>query len=177
MPITPAPSYHHFNLIDENREEVLEEKTNREPVVIVNSPVRPDQFDGNYNVDDWLESYALAAKANNWNESTCASKLVVYLVGSPRLWWLNYLREQTANKNDPMWSDAVKVLRSAFGPANSWISNFEAMDNRKQGLLESFQNYFFEKLSLLHRYNPSLSETEKVSHISNALLPVLYECV
>ncbi|KAI1303026.1 hypothetical protein HDE_02481 [Halotydeus destructor] len=154
---------------------------NKDRIVITSSNIHPPPFDGETgNVDDWIETLEMTAVANEWSDETKMNRVPAYLTGPARQFYLDYRHrhsklEASELGNDNGWSHFKTSLRQTFGFFDTAISNFDAMQRRKQQLGENAMAYFLSKLSLIRKYNPNMDEREKVLLITQGLLATMFE--
>ncbi|KAI1281937.1 hypothetical protein HDE_13191 [Halotydeus destructor] len=154
---------------------------NSDRIVIASSNIHPPPFDGeNGSVDDWIETLEMTAVANEWSAETKMNKVPAYLTGPARQFYLDYKHRHS--KLEPLeigtdngWSHFLTALRQTFGSFDTAISNFDAMQRRKQQLGENAMAYFLSKISLMRKYNPMMDEKEKVLLITQGLLATMFE--
>ena len=142
--------------------------------------ISPRNFDGNDDVDDWIEHFIYVSKCNNWDENMQKRRLPVYLKDTAELWFKNYTKMCT----DPIGSavsqsllDMLEALRKAFRPKNFRSINQSALICRLQGLNEPVSGYYYDVLRLCNKMNPNMCEEDKLTHVMRGLKSGMLEKV
>ena len=135
--------------------------------------ITPHCYDGESNPKEWLAYFENVSEANNWNEDFKFKRLISCLKGSPLIW---YQAEKLTNPtfNYPQFK---KGLTEKFSnECDNFLSQINIM-RRKQKPNETFNNYWYSKLSLMELTAPKMNPEEMIIHLFNGLRDGLYEKV
>lgn len=155
------------------------EKENCKSVITVGS-ISPRIFDGNEDVDEWIEHFLYVSKCNSWPEIMQKRRFPIYLKDAAQLWFKDF-SELKADKSgsyfDVSMQAILEELRTTFRPRNINSINQSALICRYQGLDEPVTTYHFDVLRLCKKVNPKMSESEKLTHCMRGLKSSLLERV
>ncbi|KAI1297904.1 hypothetical protein HDE_04438 [Halotydeus destructor] len=151
----------------------------KQQIIVTSSNIHPSVYNGlPEDVYEWLDSFEMAATANAWSHQARLTKLPAYLNGSARQWFIEF-RDNVLNKLDGLdeekWAKTVADLQTSFGAQNTSVVNCNSMMKRKQESGEDAMTYYLAKISLIRRYNPLMSEKEKVDQVINGLSGTLFD--
>ena len=71
--------------------------------------VTPNSFDGNTDVDDWIDHFLYVSRCNNWDERMQVRRIPIYLKGTAELWFRSF--SQMGEKKTPQMSVLSPLLR------------------------------------------------------------------
>ena len=139
-------------------------------VVQMNNILRPEVFEGTADqLDDYLEDFEYIANANKWSDEEMAQKLPAFLRGP----WKKWYRNQYGSSFCASYNVLKKKLQKALIGSLTSEMRFDKLFERKQAYGEDFDNYYFEKLDLIDKVNPQMSDKEIVYHLTRGLAPHL----
>ena len=139
------------------------------PSVTISQVVNPKIYYGNKNesVGEWVDMFELLSGANNWiADEEKAKRLPAYLGETALKWYLSFVKTNPS----PTWAQLKNGLKSAFQPIKPKISAFDKL-SRKMDIGESLEEYFYQKLKDIAKFDSNLSEDEKCSIIIHGLSP------
>ncbi|GBM68585.1 hypothetical protein AVEN_15269-1 [Araneus ventricosus] len=136
-------------------------------------PVRtPSTFhgEGGENPTAWLKEYERIAKFNRWDDTMCLANAYFFLNATARTWYEN--NEEELNS----WEKFQEQLKIAFGSKDLFVKQAEQeLKCRAQKTGESTQSYIQSVLELCLKVNPSMSESDRVSHLMKGIAEDMYQ--
>lgn len=139
---------------------------------IVEKPVVPEPFDGsNMPVEDWLELYDLATKANSYDATQQLARVPRSLTGAALKCFIQW-KKDPENKTFVQFST---YLKSYFPSESSQAASRTAMNRSIQKDDESFSQYVATKVPLILKACPNATEAEQVSYLIEGANSLLYE--
>ncbi|CAF1310540.1 unnamed protein product, partial [Didymodactylos carnosus] len=132
----------------------------------------PESFTGADEQDPiiWLQDIEQMFEAASVRSEDRRKLLPMYFLDDAKKWYQSGIFD---NNYDGFKQQLIKVFTSASQQLK--ISN--KLVNRRQGLNESVQSYYYDVLSLCTRFNPDMSENEKVLHLLRGLKPTIVQNV
>uniref|UniRef100_A0A8D8U434 CCHC-type domain-containing protein n=1 Tax=Cacopsylla melanoneura TaxID=428564 RepID=A0A8D8U434_9HEMI len=139
------------------------------PNIGIQTPkIVPPTFEGKgANVDDFIEEYNLATDLNNWDGEQKIRFLPYYLKGPARVLF------QNEKHNIHSWSAVENLLRANYHMVGHTEALEYEMYNKGQELNESVGEFIQNKIKLIDKVNPQMSEGGKAKLILLGLLPDL----
>lgn len=144
---------------------------NTDPLQHMKDFVKP--FYGNPDDDTgkWIESiihYFDIARLPGEKEQLYLQYAPAFLKEYAYKWW-------TENKQDVSdWSTFKQLLTEQFGNKNDFLLERQ-LDQRKQQINEPVIKYYYDILSLCKRYDPNMSDKQKICKLTNGLRFSLYQ--
>ena len=124
------------------------------------SAIHPEPFsDGD--PKPWLRQYELIAKGNGWDDEMKASKLLCYLIGASRIWYVEHVNPDVQIS----WGDLKEGLIKKFTNKCNTFTAPRKIKGREQKEDESFEKYWFEKEQLINSLCPQKSEEDKMNDL------------
>lgn len=134
------------------------------------NPIKPEPFEGTAEeLDDYLSDFELISSANKWTNEEMAQRLPPYLRGPWKKWYRNTYGASLCTS----YKELKKNLQKALSGSLTKEKRLEKLFERKQQYGEDFDNYYFEKMDLITKVNPTMKDSEKVYHLTRGLAPHL----
>ena len=132
-----------------------------------------DQFSGaeEQDINVWIQDFEETVEAAGGDSATKRKAVVLYLSGDAKKWY-----RLTEVVNDE-WSTFREKLITAFTSASQQLKAMTKLMNRKQGVNELAQSYFYDILALCSKFNPQMNETEKLLHLLRGVKPSLAQSI
>ncbi|KAK9702136.1 Retrotransposon gag protein [Popillia japonica] len=129
---------------------------------------RPPRFDpSKTNPVDFLKDYAVAARANSWNDVLQLCYFVNSLENSAAVWFRNFAKR---NPN-ATWSETLKGFKSKFiGPNYEDDLNLRLL-NRRQSANESLVEYFYAIIDLCDEVDSEMPDASIMRRLTAGMLP------
>ena len=147
--------------------EVIQELEEREDFFFIEAAHPEPYSEGD--PKSWLRQYELIAKGNGWNEEMKARKLICYLKGASRIWYIEHV-----NHDSPIeWAALKEIFINKFtNKMNSFNASMK-IQKRRQNEGESLETYWFAKLQLINSLNPKKCEEDKMNEMIDGMKPSL----
>ena len=128
-----------------------------------------DQFTGaeEQDISVWIQDFEESVETPSGDSTTKQKAVVLYLSGDGEKWY------RLAGVENVEWSVFRQKLIAAFMSASQPLKAMIKLMNRKQGVHELAQNYFYDILALCSKFNPQMNETEKLLHLLRGVEPSL----
>ena len=111
-------------------------------------------------VEDWLASYERVSVNNRWDDNDKLGRVHFYLRGVAELWLTNHEAEISN------WASFKTTFADVFGrPTVRKLRAEQRLRDRAQLAGECFTSYIEDVVGLCRRFNPVMSEADKVKHI------------
>lgn len=118
---------------------------------------------------DWITHYNVVSEANGWDNQKKLNNIPPLFQESKNAQqWYSVTFD---NKPPTDYDDFCTKLKASLTPTNDKYVAYARMNLRKQGNEESVIDYYFAKMDLMKRYNPSFEEGHGVDLIVDGLLP------
>ena len=129
--------------------------------------VLPEKFSGlkgTQEIGDFLDAIDRAAQINNWGDAEKIA-LLPSLLSHVSLKWFLAQRGLRAGQNAwIVWADA---LRAAFN--TNITERFDALESRKFKKGDSAEEFFYDMMILLDRYNPQATDDVRLHYLRKGL--------
>jgi hypothetical protein len=128
-----------------------------------------EQFTGaeEQDISVWIQDFEETVEAAGGDAETKRKAVVLYLSGDAKKWY------RLTKVEGEEWSTFRGKLVTAFTPASQQLKTLTKLMNRKQGVNELVQSYFYDILALCSKLNPQMNEAEKLLHLLRGLKPSL----
>ncbi|CAF1566645.1 unnamed protein product [Adineta ricciae] len=128
-----------------------------------------EQFTGaeDQDISVWIQDFEETIEAAGGDSTTKRKAIVLYLSGDAKKWY------RLTNVEDGEWSTFREKLVTAFTSASQQLKTLTKLMNRKQGVNELAQSYFYDVLALCSKLNPQMNEAEKLLHLLRGVKPSL----
>ena len=133
--------------------------------------VRPFYGNPEDDIGKWIESithYFDIARLPGEKEQLYLQYAPAFLKEYAYKWW-------TENKRDVSdWSTFKYMLTEQFGNKNDFLLERQ-LDQRKQQFNEPVTKYYYDIISLFKKYDPNMSDKQKICKLTNGLRLSLYQ--
>ncbi|KAI5738643.1 hypothetical protein M8J77_009497 [Diaphorina citri] len=129
--------------------------------------VTPPNFDGKSDIEEFLRDYTLACNLNQWTDQLKIHYLPLYLTGPAKILYDNEIRPQ----NVTTWAEVEAILKNFYIPVGNKDRIEWEMLTRKQGPMETAEEYFQQKIRLINKFDQNMTEDRKVKLLLYGLLP------
>lgn len=132
------------------------------PVIVLAHPRDPGTFCGTDEVDveDWVRTYERVSNHNRWDATVMLANLHYHLKGTAKDWFETHEDQITS------WDTCKEKLIDLFGKsAARQLAAKQKLSTRAQSSTESYIAYIQDVLTLCHKVDNQMTETEKVGHV------------
>ncbi|CAF4554727.1 unnamed protein product [Didymodactylos carnosus] len=136
---------------------------------LITSALKIEQFSGanGQDPDNWLSDLNDAFDGGDIKEDRRRKLLPSYLCGNAKAWY----RQNQEDLADRNWSEIQQELIKQFTTALAKPTAFSELVNRRQGLEETVDTYYYSVLTLCAKFNPKMSVEDKLMHLQRGLRP------
>ncbi|XP_042142191.1 uncharacterized protein LOC121833151, partial [Ixodes scapularis] len=128
----------------------------------LSQPRDPGNFTGtgDQDVEEWLHLYERISTHNRWDPTIILANIIFYLKDTARTWFLTHKETITS------WDMCKEQLQHLFGdPTGRKLSSKRKLASRVQTSTESYMAYVQDILSLCHKADAGMADSERISHI------------
>jgi hypothetical protein len=144
--------------------------TNEFPArILVKGMKPPEQFTGteDQDISVWLQDFEETVDAAGGDSTTKRKAIVLHLSGDAKK------RYRLSDVESDDRSTFRAKLIAAFTSDSQQLKAMTKLMNRKQGINESVQSYFYDLLALCSKFNPRMHDSEKILHLLRGVKPSL----
>ena len=133
-----------------------------------------DGINNKESIEEWFKLYELMAITNNWDETIKKNQLYFTLGGEPARYCLQL---QNGSQNTISYAELKSKISDRFTNKYNSSTNFYDLTQRKFTKGENFQTYWSDKMELMQKADPEMTEKSQINHIICGLEPELYSDV
>ena len=133
-------------------------------------PLEPFRGTDEQDVASWLIDLEELFDAAKQKPEERLTIVPTYLTGDAKQWYR--VRGPYAT-----WADFKTALVAAFTSSAHQLKTSSQLYNRRQGLTESVQTYYFDVMRLCTRLNPAMPADERLLHLMRGLKPSLAQTI
>ncbi|CAF1447707.1 unnamed protein product, partial [Didymodactylos carnosus] len=134
---------------------------------LITSALKIEQFSGANAQDpeNWVSDLNDAFDGGDTKEDRRRKLLPSYLGGNAEAWY----RQNQEDLADRNWSEIQQELIKQFTTALAKPTAFNELVNRRQGVKETVDTYYYLVLTLCAKFNPKMSVEDKLMHLQRGL--------
>ena len=149
---------------------------NNNYITVHNHSFGTPKFDaGKDDIEEFFNLYEDAKQQLCWDDNKAKQMLPSTFIGKGRNWL--QVRIQKGNWNTLPYSEFKKNIVKAFTRIRPKVDGGQVLRDRVQERHESVKDYVFDKLYLIHRYEPTMEERDQVKVVGAGLLPYFMDRV
>ena len=118
---------------------------------------------------DWIDQYENLATDLNWKDSERVCKLPLYLDGTAKLWYNNWIRPRLNQGGYKTFSDIRKKMITVLLKPDYCSEYHRRMTTRKQGKDQSPTTFVIQMQALCKRVDRNMTESTILSFIREGL--------